>query len=363
MVPRFLEDLSQVLISLQSTSFSPTPPIPCPTPPLPLVRELAAMVTVVVLLPPNKPDDDRVALSIRCTRRSRRKSSPPLPPPINIPSPSSVKRAAQLLSSPSWLSIRIAAQTTRDRRVPSGMMTGASWLLDATMSCGMRLTIRLQRASEFGWTHRSPFTPFKVSICITFCCDTPDIALDFDPPRHPAGMQALLADSVQSYGPLPSELRAERVRSRKNSRLSPYPGSNNRVRKISTSTHSSTPPRATPSPEPAMPATTRKATTPGSALKDKTPHTYVSNVPLATTTNKKAGAKTDATPKLGAFQPLSPLVVDIDTRKETLNEMNRVRPRVGSNARRTALGWTKRAGKSSSEMKENSFNQSMVITT
>jgi hypothetical protein len=177
MVPRFLEDLSQVSISLQLTSSSQTPPIPCPIPTLPLVRELAVMVTVVVLLPLNKPDDDRVVLSIRCMRRSRRKNSPILPPPTSTPSPSSVKRAARLPFNPSWLLIRTAAQTTRDRQVPSGMMTGASWLSDATMNCGMRLIILLQRASEFGWTRRSPFTRFKVSVSIAFCCDTPQTLL------------------------------------------------------------------------------------------------------------------------------------------------------------------------------------------
>jgi len=34
----------------------------------------------------------------------------------------------------------------------------------------------------------------------------------FQPPHHPAGMQALLEHSVQSYGPLPSELRPRHVR-------------------------------------------------------------------------------------------------------------------------------------------------------
>jgi hypothetical protein len=45
----------------------------------------------------------------------------------------------------------------------------------------------------------------------------------FDPPRHPSGMKALLEHSLQSYGPLPSELRPRRMRFRVNSRPSPYP--------------------------------------------------------------------------------------------------------------------------------------------
>ena len=45
----------------------------------------------------------------------------------------------------------------------------------------------------------------------------------FDPPHHLEGMKALLEDSLQNYGPLPSELRPRRIRSRKDSRPSPYP--------------------------------------------------------------------------------------------------------------------------------------------
>ena len=36
-------------------------------------------------------------------------------------------------------------------------------------------------------------------------------------------MKALLEDSLQNYGPLPSELRPRRMRSRKDARPSPYP--------------------------------------------------------------------------------------------------------------------------------------------
>ncbi|KAI5117598.1 hypothetical protein M0805_006712 [Coniferiporia weirii] len=45
----------------------------------------------------------------------------------------------------------------------------------------------------------------------------------FEPPRHPAGMQALLEHSLNTYGPLPSELRGCRRRTRTLSRPSPYP--------------------------------------------------------------------------------------------------------------------------------------------
>ncbi|OBZ78004.1 hypothetical protein A0H81_01655 [Grifola frondosa] len=45
----------------------------------------------------------------------------------------------------------------------------------------------------------------------------------FQPPTNPSGMQAMLEHSQKNYGPLPSELRPRRVRSRTSSRASPYP--------------------------------------------------------------------------------------------------------------------------------------------
>jgi hypothetical protein len=36
----------------------------------------------------------------------------------------------------------------------------------------------------------------------------------FDPPSHPSGMQALLEDSIQTYGSLLSDLRPQRMHSR-----------------------------------------------------------------------------------------------------------------------------------------------------
>ncbi len=46
-------------------------------------------------------------------------------------------------------------------------------------------------------------------------------------------MQALLKHSVQSYGPLPSELRPRRVRSFTSSRPSPYPSNRIQILDIS----------------------------------------------------------------------------------------------------------------------------------
>jgi len=48
----------------------------------------------------------------------------------------------------------------------------------------------------------------------------------FQAPKEPSGMQALLAHSMQTYGPLPSYLHPHRrVRSRTSSMASPYPQS------------------------------------------------------------------------------------------------------------------------------------------
>lgn len=58
------------------------------------------------------------------------------------------------------------------------------------------------------------------------------------------------------------------------------------------------------------------------------------------------------------IKPFSPLVVDMDVQEpkceKILGVANSGRPRVGSTARRTALGWSKRSiGKSSTDHKEN----------
>ncbi|KAH7906866.1 hypothetical protein BJ138DRAFT_568044 [Hygrophoropsis aurantiaca] len=142
----------------------------------------------------------------------------------------------------------------------------------------------------------------------------------FDPPRHPAGMQALLEHSVQNYGPLPSELRPRRMRSRVNSRPSPYP------RTIKTSFTSS--PVAE---QLAAPMESARIT----ALQQMSINPNITAIPLE--------GKGDDLKSL----PMSP------------GKPERVfglppRPRVGSNARRVALGWAKRsAGRNGLENKEN----------
>jgi serine/arginine repetitive matrix protein 2 len=136
-------------------------------------------------------------------------------------------------------------------------------------------------------------------------------------------MQALLEHSQKNYGPLPSELRPRRIRSRTYSRPSPYPA---RIVK-----HLSPPDE--PSPE----------------IVEKT---FVSiHQPLqAKSTNIMPPA-----PALGSVNPISPFVVDFDRSKKESANVGRfsTRPRVTSSARRSALGWAKRSTGKSADLKEN----------
>lgn len=71
-----------------------------------------------------------------------------------------------------------------------------------------------------------------------------------------------------------------------------------------------------------------------------------------------------AAPSLQALKPFSPLVVDIEPKRENAFGLAPdVRPRVGSTARRTALGWSKRStGKSSTDQKENAIGTGTIMT-
>ncbi|KAG5641013.1 hypothetical protein DXG03_006381 [Asterophora parasitica] len=160
----------------------------------------------------------------------------------------------------------------------------------------------------------------------------------FQPPRHPAGMQALLDHSVQNYGPLPSELRPRRMRSRTSSRPSPYPQARV-VNKV-----------VPPSPEKVHPAkdinTTRSFGAP-----------VLQQIPV----NKNLVSA--AAPALDIMKPSSPLVVDIEPKRENAFGLApHARPRVASTARRSALGWSKRSsGKTSTDQKENT-GQGTIMT-
>ena len=70
-------------------------------------------------------------------------------------------------------------------------------------------------------------------------------------------------------------------------------------------------------------------------------------------------------PSLEAIKPFSPIFLDVEPKRENAYGLAPMaRPRVPSNARRTALGWTKRStgGKSSTDQKENVVGQGAVMT-
>jgi serine/arginine repetitive matrix protein 2 len=149
----------------------------------------------------------------------------------------------------------------------------------------------------------------------------------FQPPHHPSGMKAMLDHSLQTYGPLPPELRCYRVRSRTYSRPSPYP-----QRTI----------------KPASPG----RPSPPSPQKVEEPVASIIARPLQPK-SININSKTPA-PAIKNLNPISPFAVDFEKCKgdRSLNERT-VRPRVASSARRAALGWSKRNTGKSSELKEN----------
>ncbi|KAF8148662.1 hypothetical protein B0H34DRAFT_802878 [Crassisporium funariophilum] len=158
----------------------------------------------------------------------------------------------------------------------------------------------------------------------------------FQAPENPAGMQALLEHSVQNYGPLPSDLRPRRIRSRTSSRPSPYPQA--RVSKMTISPDQTRPSNA---------ELHRSFATP-----------VLQQIPI--NTNRMTTA-----PSLEALKPFSPLVMDVEPKRENAFGLApAARPRVGSTARRTALGWSKRStgAKASTGQKENAVAQGTLMT-
>lgn len=74
-----------------------------------------------------------------------------------------------------------------------------------------------------------PFSFFAIECGCLFVCSSrifmlTNFLVAFQAPEEPSGMQTLLDHSLQTCGPLPSDLRpCHRVRSRTSSRASPYP--------------------------------------------------------------------------------------------------------------------------------------------
>jgi hypothetical protein len=158
----------------------------------------------------------------------------------------------------------------------------------------------------------------------------------FDPPSHPSGMRALLEHSLQNYGPLPSDLRPRRMRSRVNSRPSPYP------RTFKTSFTSS-------------PATEQVRAAIVAAVTESAP-----NDNMRTHGQPKALQQISVNPNI--MSPAAENTKAGELMKDAAmspGKLERVfglppRPRVGSVARRTALGWAKRStGRNGMENKEN----------
>jgi len=133
-------------------------------------------------------------------------------------------------------------------------------------------------------------------------------------------MKALLEYSVQNYGPLPSDLRLRRIRSRTLSRPSPYPI---RTVKTSLSSDQSRPTLGDLNLSRSFAAATLQSV----SLNHNTP----------------AGNK-----------PFSPVGLDDSADSKHVLGPSAARPRVPSIARRNALGWSKRnTAKKTSGGKEN----------
>ena len=164
----------------------------------------------------------------------------------------------------------------------------------------------------------------------------PNVFIAFVPPKHPAGMQAMLQHSIDNYGPLSSDLR--RIRSRTVSRPSPYPQSR-AIKTPVTSDHRR--PIAMDEDNMFVSEPTPKRT-PAAALQ---PVSF----------NPNLVSRHPSVPKLDALKG-SPMVPE----SELVKTFGLPRPRVPSNARRSALGWSKRS--TGKENKENNLSQGSIKT-
>ena len=158
----------------------------------------------------------------------------------------------------------------------------------------------------------------------------------------------MLEHSQQNYGPLPSELRPYRVRSRTSSRASPYPVqrtikptfSPERTRQSRISASFEDHFMLKPSAVPLLSCDQDISTTGSAPLSEAKRNINVLSPSPALETVKASGSlKTEKAPPV----PL--------------------RPRVTSSARRTALGWSKRStGKSASKEQKENISQGTMAT-
>lgn len=147
----------------------------------------------------------------------------------------------------------------------------------------------------------------------------------------------MLDHSKQTYGPLSSELRPHRVRSRTSSRASPYP-----LRS----------PRSVISPD-------RSKSHISSGRPFASPQEHSSSVLREISIDPNISA-CSAAPAI-EVKPFSPFSVELDRSKVKAPVLGHTRQRVTSSARRNALGWKKRAGKNAAADKEN-IRQDITIT-
>ncbi|KAI0354136.1 hypothetical protein OH77DRAFT_1405859 [Trametes cingulata] len=169
----------------------------------------------------------------------------------------------------------------------------------------------------------------------------------FQPPKEPAVMQAMLEHSQKNYGPLPSELRPHRVRSRTSSRASPYPLRNMRSSFSPEKPHSSPMQIFTDGPS-------------------KPFATSVHEQPVLREVRKSENVlSASPVPALEEIKPFSPIHIELDTSKQGKTAFGLpARPRVTSSTRRAALGWSKRStGKSTTQDCKENLSASMIIPT
>ncbi|TCD61190.1 hypothetical protein EIP91_008796, partial [Steccherinum ochraceum] len=174
----------------------------------------------------------------------------------------------------------------------------------------------------------------------------------FEPPHERTAMQAMLEHSQSNYGPLPSELRPHRIRSRTSSRASPYP---TRVLKSTLSPDHQRSSVFTEDSHHEYNISKPFAPSPPSvpALSDITVNPNLSFLSTVPVLNPKSSSPF----AVKANQSPAPV------KTADINGMGLpTRPRVTSTARRTAFGWSKRStGKSSSsEQKENASHGSIA---
>ena len=205
----------------------------------------------------------------------------------------------------------------------------------------------LQRAGVSGLTPPSPFGQCSVStLRFGSGMHYSLFVIAFQPPKVPAVMQAMLEHSQKNYGPLPSELRPHRVRSRTSSRASPYPLRNQR------SAFSPEKPRSSP-----IQVFTDG---PNKAFAAPAPEQPV----LREVQHDANVYQSSPAPALDEIKPFSPFHIQLDTSKQGKGAFGPPsRPRVTSSTRHAALGWSKRStGKSTQDCKENLSASSIIPT-